>query len=137
MISTAMRECLRLVNGEAYDKEAGVGYWPHVGTLDYPECPAESGICTNSADLIAQRCGGCVMGYPISHGDPSSLVAYNCMGHDFAVVDGFIIDWWAWQVEQSISHPIQSIWEAVNAGLYKNPTYWNRWPKRDYRFQRR
>lgn len=137
MISLALRECLRLKTEEAYNERVGISYWPHIGELEYPECPAESGICTNSAKIIARRLGARVCGYPIFDHDSSNLVAYSAHGHDFCVIDGMIVDWWAWHVEESIKHPIIPIWDGVRRGLYKNPLHWNTWPQHDFRFQRR
>lgn len=129
MISLALRECLRLKTEEAYHDD-GFHYWPHIGGI-------ESGTCTNSAAIIARRLGACVCGYPIFDHDSSNLVAYSAHGHDFCVIDGMIVDWWAWHIEESISNPIIPIWEGVRRGLYKNPVHWNTWPQHDFRFQRR
>jgi GGDEF domain-containing protein len=52
------------------------------------------GICTTSADMLAHKFGGKVMGY--HHEDNPSALSEDAGGHDFAVIDGrHIADWWA------------------------------------------
>lgn len=59
-------------------------------------CPldAESqGICSMSAWDLEAKLGGKVHGYHIVD-NPDAEVGQNEEGHDFLVLDGFIVDWW-------------------------------------------
>lgn len=89
---------------EEYDEPMGRYYWP------MGEQRIESGQCTNGARLVAMKFDGKVFGYHMWAGGPprgqrsnpayAEKVAFDCGGHDFALVDDrYLVDWWAAHVE--------------------------------------
>lgn len=131
-------ECERLHRAERYHPRVGIAYWPEVTPdLTEPEGPGECGICTNGARLIARAFGGYVAGYPIESNYPQRerLIAADCYGHDFAIVDDYLVDWWAWQYEQSLSVPVlHRIRDAALISTkYKPEPAWVIHPANDFR----
>lgn len=127
-------ECVRLKEAMAYHDRIGVHYWPDVARELYePEGPAECGICTNGARLIARKFNGMVAGYHIRSDEPRQLVAAVCYGHDFAVVENFIVDWWAWAFAEEIQDPVFTIEEGINSGRYKAQEFWSVNPHTEFR----
>jgi len=64
-------------------------------------------ICTASAKQIAQRFGGLVLGYQSASNRTASIGLPAIDGHDFALIDDrWLVDYWAWRVEQLITTPI-------------------------------
>ena len=114
--------CCYLTTVMDYDDKVGVYYWPHVGIIKEPEDLCECGICTNGAILIAKFFKGSVFGYPISEGQ--TFVGYSAYGHDFAVVGDYIVDWWGWEYEKTISNPVIKISEGISKGYYKPQDLW-------------
>ncbi len=126
-------ECERLKRTMRYNK-IGFHYWPEVKVRRFvPEGPSECGICTNGAKIIAARFDGYVAGYTIHPDESRRLVGADCFGHDFAVVGNFIVDWWGWEYEQSIFHPVIEIGSSVAAMAYKPVSEWQTFPHNDWR----
>ena len=120
-VSELLAECDRLTATMQYDDDEGYHFWP-VPKGDRIEC----GRCTNGARLIAEKFHGYVAGYPIDHKQPKALglVAVDCGGHDFAVIGENIVDWWAWDYEQSLQSPVITIEEGIRRGLYRPKADW-------------
>lgn len=51
------------------------------------------GICTHSARMLQVLLGGKVMGY-FHEDNPTALAGAPEGGHDFLVLDDYIVDWW-------------------------------------------
>ncbi|MDR3412373.1 MAG: hypothetical protein P4L87_15775 [Formivibrio sp.] len=116
-----LAECHELVRLTQYDAKAGISFWPHVPS-DCNDC----GRCTNGARVIAEKFGGLVAGYQIEDTDPQTLVGADAGGHDFAIVGGFIVDWWGWQYEMALKTPVLTIADGIAQGKYK--------PQKDWKF---
>jgi hypothetical protein len=128
-------ECQRMKRTMRYHK-IGFHHWPWVPVTHFvPEGPSECGICTNSARLLAFRFNGYVVGYPIgkSYSNRERLIGASSFGHDFAVISNFLVDWWAWAWEESLSQPVLSLSDPIVRARYKPASEWimNRWS--DYR----
>lgn len=118
--------CLDLRKKEVYHERVGVYYWPHIAAdLEYPEGPAECGVCTNGARIIASMFEGRVSGYPIDPSESRVLVGAKAYGHDFAVVGHYIVDWWGWQYECSLTHPVITVTKGIKLGKYKPVALWH------------
>jgi len=117
-------ECEFLKTTMKYDSQVGLYYWPHVCEVEEPEGPSECGICTNGAKLIAKKFGGFVAGYRIHPTESRTLIAADVYGHDFAVIGDYIVDWWAWEYDQSLEKPVIRRAEGIALGKYKPEFEW-------------
>jgi len=66
-----------------------------------------------------------VAGYAIDRDDPQTLIGADVGGHDFAVVGDFIVDWWAWEYERSLTTPVLARAEGIALGKYKPEQTWS------------
>lgn len=128
-----LAECKRLRSLMDYDEEGGFYFWPHAEGLAREGFGSQCGICTNGARLIARKFGGVVAGYHFDEHDPETLVGTVAGGHDFAVIRPFIVDWWAWEYEQSLKCPVILRSEGILAGKYKPEAAWSVHPENDFR----
>lgn len=94
-----------LTRNEQYDEQAGYHFWdtPHPRFPDHPV--TDTGTCTNGALLIARQFHGRVVGY-LNQDNPTSLIAPNSGGHDFAIIGDLLVDWWAVHVSENSPHEI-------------------------------
>ena len=118
-----LAECVRLKNAMKYDDANGFYFWPNIACLRGNE--NQCGICTNGANLIAEKFGGFVAGYAIDRDDPQTLIGADAGGHDFAVVGDYIVDCWAWEYERSLKTPVLARAEGIALGKYKPELTWN------------
>lgn len=127
--------CNYLTVTRNFHERVGVYYWPWVAKdLLEPEGPAECGICTNGALLVAQTFQGYVAGYPMMRDDEvKTLVGEKSGGHDFAVVGEFIVDWWAVAYDNSKEPPVMLVEEGIRRGLYKPRKDWRIFQRNDFR----
>jgi hypothetical protein len=123
-----LAECHELVRLSEYDAKAGISIWPHL-----PQDCNDCGKCTNGAKFIAEKYHGYVAGYPIEATEAGILVGSNAFGHDFAIVDTFIVDWWGWEYEGSLETPVLTIAEGIALGKYKAEQDWEIFPPNDFR----
>lgn len=88
----------RLSSEEQYDEEEGEWRFQSGGSC---------GVCTDSAQKIADAFGGKVVGY-LSESNPLALIGNTyCEGHDFALImNRFIVDYWAFKVIKVIERPV-------------------------------
>lgn len=101
--SRLMAYCQMLTDQSRYQESEGFHYWPpEVGAGERDQC----GVCTNGAILVARQFYGQVFGYKLPPESDPRLVGCDCFGHDFALVDEYLIDWWGWDYENSISRPV-------------------------------
>ena len=126
-------ECDRLKDSMNYDNTNGFYFWPDTVGASIPAGENKCGICTNGAKLIAQKFGGYVAGYPINHDDPQTLVGAFAVGHDFAVIGDFIIDWWGWEYERSMGNPVVLRSMGIALEKYKPEMSWTVFPANDFR----
>lgn len=122
-----VEECVRMRDSAQYEDDQGFSYWP-----DADE-PNDCGTCTTGALLLARKFNGYVAGYHIEDSEPSRLIAHGHGGHDFAVIGGFIVDWWAWQYEESLTLPVVPIDSEIAALRYKPSGQWEVHPENDFR----
>lgn len=127
-----LAECRRLTQESKYNEEQGYSYW------DTPKGEIQCGRCTNGALLIAEKFGGYVAGYLMDFQPKtwqSELVARDCGGHDFAIVGDYLVDWWAWDYEESIPEPVLHLVADAEliARKYLPRAEWEITPENDYR----
>lgn len=117
-----LAECQRMIDASDWDEQQSCSVWPEI-TNDRNDC----GNCTVGARMIARKFGGKVFGYRIDPHESKDLVAFNCFGHDFAIVGDYLVDWWAWEYEQSLTSPVLHIVDdaALIAIKYKPRSEWN------------
>lgn len=140
--------CRYLHWAEQYDQEDGYSYWlqdnqgtivkARKGLTDMDELEGrttriECGKCTNGAELIAKKFGGYVAGYSMGEEFRKTFVGYDCGGHDFAVLGDYIVDWWGWTYECSLTFPILRYRKAVEMGKFLPRQYWRVFPGYDFR----
>ncbi len=82
--SRLLQYMVELRDQEQYDEEEGYHYWS-----DANNRRTMSGTCTNGAQRIAREFGGRVAGYHTQSDD--GRVGAIAGGHDFAIVDDFLI----------------------------------------------
>lgn len=113
-LSEIVAYCDKLTASEKYDREEGVHYWSVFGLRQ------ESGICTTSARMIAEKFGGQVFGYKIKREEGNeNLIGYWCYGHDFAFIDDrYIVDWWAYHVDESPTDRV--IFDTTDPSIMEN-----------------
>lgn len=112
-----MAECERLKREEKYDSNIGYSYWD----TDHGELAC--GTCTNAARIIANKFNGYVAGYRLE-GDEEEIIGADCFGHDFAVVGGYIVDWWAWQYPCTLKCPVVEIADDLTWIYYLPQSKW-------------
>ena len=83
--------------------------------------PMPGAICTCGALLVAKEFGGKVMGY-FNRDNPTATIGDE--GHDFAVVDGWIVDFWAWAYESEIDYPMMRVDSDEAKKCYGDPEKW-------------
>lgn len=127
-----LTECKRLTALMDCFEEDGYYFWPHVEGLAREGFDGKCGICTNGAKLIARKFHGFVAGYEIGEKDPQTLAGAIAGGHDFAVVGPFIVDWWAWEYDQSLDCPVILRSEGIHLGKYKPESAWEIFVKHDF-----
>ena len=72
-------------------------------------------ICTASAEQIAQRFGGLVLGYHSASNPTASIGLPAIDGHDFALIDDrWLVDYWAWHVAGIAAQPILDLSYAAD-----------------------
>lgn len=72
-------------------------------------------ICTASANRIAQRFGGVVLGYQSASNPAASIGLPAIDGHDFALIDDrWLVDYWAWHVAGIAAQPILNLSNAAD-----------------------
>lgn len=64
-------------------------------------------ICTNCCTWLADNyfTGGTTMGYWLNE-NPTAIVGRNCLGHDFFIVEDYLIDFWYRGIEGVKRAPI-------------------------------
>lgn len=62
--------------------------------------------CTSSAMMIAYDFGGTVWGYEFDDNTDKNKIAFDCGGHDFAIVGKYLVDYWAKYVDLSAGRSI-------------------------------
>lgn len=82
---------------EYYDEYFGYSCFKNIFNFEFDTDVVR---CTTGAMMIAKKFDGKVFGYQIPHTEEyKNKLAYDCFGHDFAVVGSFLVDWWAKYVE--------------------------------------
>lgn len=116
-----------LFDHEVYDEEEGCYRWPRAqyrfSDEDFGEEDIQCGRCTNSARLIAQHFKGQVFGYSCDE-NPEAVVGRDCGGHDFAVVDGYLVDYWAHHFCGETNDPVLPVDSTEVFALYGPSSNW-------------
>jgi hypothetical protein len=82
-------------------------------------------ICTNSALYLQRTLGGAVVGYHHSE-NPEAEIGAAESGHDFLVLEQFIVDIWA--AETYGTNPVVRRSDArIVRKLYGDPVRWRLW----------
>lgn len=108
-----------ITSSEVYNEEEGYHHLPD-GT--------QTGTCTRTAELIAAKFGGRVMGY--YHDDnPTAKLGEREGGHDFALIgDRWLVDWWAKNVSGEADQEVFDLTDPSDAqkvaALYGDPAQW-------------
>ena len=101
---------------EHYDKEMEMSIWkenPFIYDLSVTRC-------TSSAMLIALKFGGSVFGYEVDQEHPKTIIGFDCGGHDFCIVENFIVDYWAKYVNDPKLKAVIDMSNPANAEYIKN-----------------
>lgn len=84
--------------------------------------------CTSGAMMVAKKFDGKVFGYRFDDDNDEGKVAFNCGGHDFAIVGNFLVDWWAKNVEDSENPEILDMTDPddmrIIEGKYRHRDAW-------------
>lgn len=94
---------------EQYDDTDGFHWWPFhidgrpVGPLGSHYSSLHPCTCTHGAMIVAKKLGGIVMGYA-EGSNPSAMAGRDIaegsnLGHDFAIVGQFLVDYWLMMLE--------------------------------------
>jgi hypothetical protein len=117
----------QLLDDEVYNDELGASEWPvekhKLSDEDWGEERIQCGRCTNSARLIAQKFGGKVYGYGIEE-NPEALLGQDTYGHDFAVIGGYIVDYWAAHFTGDSPQAVVALGTEEARRLYGDPKKW-------------
>lgn len=115
-------ECRRLYQVMRYNGSGGYWYWPRrkIPKVRDNAC----GVCTNGAMIIALKFNGAVVGYFISASDPQTLIGDITLGHDFAIVGDFIVDWWGWIYAKELVCPVITKSYGIASRKYKPEERW-------------
>lgn len=99
-----------LFSSEYYDEEQGMSLWTNTAF----KLQMSVTQCTAGAMLIADKFEGRVYGYPLDINDPSNkdIIGYMSMGHDFCIVDDYLVDYWAHFVHDEDLRPIIDLSDA-------------------------
>jgi hypothetical protein len=85
------------------------------------------GICTNSALYLMSILGGLVVGYDHSE-NPTAEIGVAESGHDFLLLDQFIVDIWAAEIYGTPPLVLRSRAKLVRR-LYGDPAQWRVWQR--------
>jgi hypothetical protein len=113
LITRRVRE---LRDGLIYDREEECTLMPDRRTF---------GICTNSALYLQSILGGAVTGY-LHAKNPTAEIGVVEGGHDFLVLENFIVDVWASEIYGTPPVVRRSNAKLANK-LYGNPDQWRVW----------
>jgi hypothetical protein len=83
------------------------------------------GVCTNSALYMKLILGGVVVGYKHSE-NPTAMISVAESGHDFLLLEEFIVDIWAAEVFGTPAVVRRSNAKLVKK-LYGEPAQWRTW----------
>ena len=83
------------------------------------------GICTNSALYLKSILGGVVAGYDLSE-NPTAEIGFMESGHDFLLLDQFIVDIWAARIYGTPPVVRRSRGKLLRR-LYGEPLRWRVW----------
>lgn len=129
---------------EKYNDEEGYHFWPgEVSGCRTEDGDLDCGTCTNGAFLVVRKFGGKVFGYP-EGANPSALAGKPSnywdkagdanWGHDFAVVDHFLIDYWLCHFTEDYHKGVFDMNDPEEAKevarLYGDPKKWVHLPDR-------
>lgn len=70
--------------------------WPWMRNMPRNDC----GNCYTASFYLARRFKGVVVGYPIFMVEAlknPKWIGSDTLGHDFAIIEDFLVDWWGWQ----------------------------------------
>jgi hypothetical protein len=86
---------------ELYGTDEAMGVAPDPDDDDIAKLPdgSSAAICTNVAIYVASKEKECELKYFTDETNPESPISKDYGGHDFAVVNGFIVDPWVSQTE--------------------------------------
>jgi hypothetical protein len=89
----------QLEKDEVYDADQERSLWKDTifGEMSVTQCTA-------SAMLVAHKFSGIVYGYDLTRNNNEEIIGDCCGGHDFAVVDHYLVDYWHGYVNTDKKH---------------------------------
>lgn len=117
-IEKTLSDLDHLVESTSYESDSDGWVCDEIGRLS---------TCTTTANWLADRLGGEVVGY-FSDDNPTAELGSIEGGHDFVLVDGrYIVDWWA----KDIGYAKRRVYDVskdkgIISKLYGDPAAWKK-----------